>query len=262
MKEMVYNLSFLNYVGGQDGRVVDEMKHLNKSKEVRNLTGEWITTDLKEDIMATKHQTEEMQRMTADLKKDIMATKNQTEGMLRMTTDLKKDIMATNLTNVHQTKDMQQMTADLKKDIIATKNQAEEMQRMTADLKKDIMATKNQTEEMQRMTRDFKKEIMATNANQTQEMQWMIADLIKEMKVTNVNRTEERTAFHHILQHWATKLEMWAMKVNQTVEGRVKLISKRKELKFVTKLISDPFRKPHSSRRDCQSHAEAINNVD
>ena len=212
MKEMVYNLSFLNYVGGQDGRVVDEMKHLNKSKEVRNLTGEWITTDLKEDIMATKHQTEEMQRMTADLKKDIMAT---------------------NLTNVHQTKDMQQMTADLKKDIIATKNQAEEMQRMTADLKKDIMATKNQTEEMQRMTRDFKKEIMATNANQTQEMQWMIADLIKEMKVTNVNRTEERTAFHHILQHWATKLEMWAMKVNQTVEGRVKLILKRKELKLL-----------------------------
>ena len=209
---MVYNLSFLNYVGGQDGRVVDEMKHLNKSKEVRNLTGEWITTDLKEDIMATKHQTEEMQRMTADLKKDIMATKNQTEGMLRMTTDLKKDIMATNLTNVHQTKDMQQMTADLKK---------------------DIMATKNQTEEMQRMTRDFKKEIMATNANQTQEMQWMIADLIKEMKVTNVNRTEERTAFHHILQHWATKLEMWAMKVNQTVEGRVKLILKRKELKLL-----------------------------
>ena len=145
MKEMVYNLSFLNYVGGQDGRVVDEMKHLNKSKEVRNLTGEWITTDLKEDIMATKHQTEEMQRMT----------------------------------------------------------------------------------------RDFKKEIMATNANQTQEMQWMIADLIKEMKVTNVNRTEERTAFHHILQHWATKLEMWAMKVNQTVEGRVKLILKRKELKLL-----------------------------
>ena len=166
MKEMVYNLSFLNYVGGQDGRVVDEMKHLNKSKEVRNLTGEWITTDLKEDIMATKHQTEEMQRMTADLKKDIMATKNQTE-------------------------------------------------------------------EMQRMTRDLKKEIMATNANQTQEMQWMIADLIKEMKVTNVNRTEERTAFHHILQHWVTKLEMWAMKVNQTVEGRVKLILKRKELKLL-----------------------------
>ena len=86
---------------------------------------------------------------------------------------------------------------------------------------------------MQRMTRDFKKEIMATNANQTQEMQWMIADLIKEMKVTNVNRTEERTAFHHILQHWATKLEMWAMKVNQTVEGRVKLILKRKELKLL-----------------------------
>ena len=97
---MVYNLSFINYVGGQDGRVFDEMKHLNKSKEVRNLTGEWITTDLKEDIVATKHQT---------------------EGMQRMTTDLKKDIMATNLTNVHQTKEMQRMTADLKKDIMATK---------------------------------------------------------------------------------------------------------------------------------------------
>ena len=80
MKKMVYNLSFINYVGGQDGRVFDEMKHLNKSKEVRNLTGEWITTDLKEDIVATKHQTEGMQRMTTDLKKDIMATKIKLKG--------------------------------------------------------------------------------------------------------------------------------------------------------------------------------------
>ena len=29
------------------------------------------------------------------------------------------------------------------------------------------------------------------------------------------------------------EMEMWAMKVNQTVQGRVKLISKRKELKLL-----------------------------
>ena len=124
--------------------------------------------------------------------------------------------MATNLTNVHQTEGMQRMTTDLKKDIMATN-----------------LTNVHQTKEMQRMTADLKKDIMATNANQTQEMQRMIADIKKEMEATNANRTEERTAFHHILQQWATKLEMWAMKVNQTVEGRVKLISKRKELKLL-----------------------------
>ena len=38
-------------------------------------------------------------------------------------------------------------------------------------------------------------------------------------------------------QRLARKLEMWATKVNQTVEfeGRVKLISKRKELKLLPK---------------------------
>ena len=125
---MVYNLSFINYVGGQDGRDFDETKHLNKLKKVINLTGEWITTDLKEDIMAT-------------------------------------------------------------------------------------------------------------NVNQTDEMQDMIADLKKEIKATDENRTEERKAFHRKMQRLARKLEMWATKVNQTVEfeGRVKLISKRKELKLLPK---------------------------
>ena len=93
-------------------------------------------------------------------------------------------------------------------------------------------------------------------------MQRMIADLKKEMEATNVNRTEERRAFHHILQQWATKLEMWATKVNQTAEGRVTFIFKEKRVKIVTKLISDSFRKPHLYRRDCQSYAVAINNVD
>ena len=125
---MVYNLSFINYVGGQDGRDFDETKHLNKLKKVINLTGEWITTDLKEDIMAT-------------------------------------------------------------------------------------------------------------NVNQTDEMQDMIADLKKEIKAADENRTEERKAFHRKMQRLARKLEMWATKVNQTVEfeGRVKLISKRKELKLLPK---------------------------
>ena len=125
---MVYNLSFINYVGGQDGRDFDETKHLNKLKKVINLTGEWITTDLKGDIMAT-------------------------------------------------------------------------------------------------------------NVNQTDEMQDMIADLKKEIKATDENRTEERKAFHRKMQRLARKLEMWATKVNQTVEfeGRVKLISKRKELKLLPK---------------------------
>ena len=125
---MVYNLSFINYVGGQDGRDFDETKQLNKLKKVINLTGEWITTDLKEDIMAT-------------------------------------------------------------------------------------------------------------NVNQTDEMQDMIADLKKEIKATDENRTEERKAFHRKMQRLARKLEMWATKVNQTVEfeGRVKLISKRKELKLLPK---------------------------
>ena len=125
---MVYNLSFINYVGGQDGRDFDETKQLNKLKKVINLTGEWITTDLKEDIMAT-------------------------------------------------------------------------------------------------------------NVNQTDEMQDMIADLKKEIKATDENRTEERKAFHRKMQRLARKLEMWATKVNQTVEfeGRVKLISKRKELTLLPK---------------------------
>ena len=89
-------MSFINYVGGQ-----------------------WITTDLREDIMATKNQTKEMQRMIKDLKKDIMAT------------------------NVNQTDGMKQMIEDLKKDIMATRNRA-----ITTHLKEDIMATKNQTERM------------------------------------------------------------------------------------------------------------------
>ena len=94
-------MSFINYVGGQ-----------------------WITTDLREDIMATKNQTREMQRMTADLKKDIMAT------------------------TVNQTDGMKQMIKDLKKDIMATRNRAREMQTITTHLKEDKMATKNQTERM------------------------------------------------------------------------------------------------------------------
>ena len=69
---MVYNLSFINYVGGQ-----------------------WITTDLREDIMATKNQTKEMQRMIEDLKKDIMAMRNRAREMQTITTHLKEDIMAT-----------------------------------------------------------------------------------------------------------------------------------------------------------------------
>ena len=125
---MVYNLSFINYAGGQDGRDFDETKHLKKLKKVIKLTEESITTDLKEDIMAT-------------------------------------------------------------------------------------------------------------NVNQTDEMQDMIADLRKEIKAADGNRTEERKAFHRKMQRLARKLEMWATKVNQTVEfeGRVKLISKRKELKLLPK---------------------------
>ena len=89
-------MSFINYVGGQ-----------------------WITTDLREDIMATTNQTKEMHRMIKDLKKDIMAT------------------------NVNQTDGMKQMIEDLKKDIMATRNRA-----ITTHLKEDIMAPKNQTERM------------------------------------------------------------------------------------------------------------------
>ena len=105
---------------------------------------------------------------------------------------------------------------------------------MTEDLKKDIMATNaDQTKEMEQMTEDLKKDLMATK-NQTEEMQRMIADLKEEINATNVNRREERRAFHREMQQLAAKLEMWATKVNQTVEGRVKLISKRKELKLLT----------------------------
>ena len=51
---------------------------------------------------------------------------------------------------------------------------------------------------------------MATK-NQAEKMQRMTADLKKDIM----------------------EMEMWAMKVNQTAEGRVKLISKRKELKLL-----------------------------
>ena len=60
------------------------------------------------------------------------------------------------------------------------------------------------------MTTDLKKDIKATK-NQAEKMQRMTADLKKDIM----------------------EMEMWAMKVNQTVQGRVKLISKRKELKLL-----------------------------
>ena len=87
------------------------------------------------------------------------------------------------------------------------------------------------------ITTDLTEDIMATNVNQTDEMQDMIADLKKEIKATDENRTEERKAFHRKMQRLAGKLEMWATKVNQAVklEGRVKLLSKRKELKLLPK---------------------------
>ena len=109
---------------------------------------------------------------------------------------------------------------------------------ITTDLKEDMMATNiNQTDEMQRMIDDLTEDIMATNVNQTDEMQDMKADLKEEIKATDENRTGERKAFHRKMQRLARKLEMWVTKVNQTVEfeGRVKLISKRKELKLLPK---------------------------
>ena len=122
---MLYNLSFINYVGGQ-----------------------WITTDLKEDIMATKNQTEEIQRMTTHLNTDIMPKNvNQTDEMQKVITDLKRDIMATK----NQAGKMQKMTTDLKEDIMAMKTEAGKMKEVFAGLKQDIVAAKNQAEAWLRM---------------------------------------------------------------------------------------------------------------
>ena len=82
---MVYNLSFINYVGG---RVFDEIEQLKELEEETRVNLYNVSADLKDEIEATSvNQTVKMQRIGDEIK---AANKNQTREMQQMTKDLKK----------------------------------------------------------------------------------------------------------------------------------------------------------------------------